>query len=189
MPVLLLFFANIGRTGDTKKTAPTDLSAARDEPIWFSRGQVNRVRRIGAFTWGQTKKLPWVEVIAAELTKCLPAKTETRKESRSLARRFADTGHSTVTNGYCGGDTRPSGRLADCQPGYTSLSATARRNLTGSNLPTTGRRPRKGFLTVGATTDPRHGCSVNTVESASRLIRLHRSPEGWSGLNGWGCYA
>lgn len=189
MPVLLLFPVNIGRTGGTKKTTTSVHAVAREEPIWFVSRKVNRVRRIGAFSRGQTKKLPWVEVIAAELTKCLPAKTETRKESRSLARRFADTGHSTVTNGYCGGETRPSGRLADCQPGYTSLSATARRILRGSNLPTTGRRPRKGFLTVGATTDPRHGCSVNTVESASRLIRLHRSPEGWSGLNGWGYYA
>ena len=32
--------------------------------------------------------------------------------------------------------------------------------------------------TVGATTDPRYGCAVNTKESASRLIRFTPDPSG-----------
>lgn len=51
--------ANCGREGGNKKAATTDLIAARDEPIRLIAGIVNRVMRIGAFSWGQPKKLPW----------------------------------------------------------------------------------------------------------------------------------
>lgn len=50
-----------------KKTVTTDLITARGKPIWLRNGKVNKVRRIGALPWGQTKKLPWVEALAAEL--------------------------------------------------------------------------------------------------------------------------
>lgn len=42
-----------------KKTAGSDQPAARDEPIRLDRGEVNRVRRIGAFSRDRLKKLPW----------------------------------------------------------------------------------------------------------------------------------
>jgi hypothetical protein len=183
------FWPKNARAEGTKKTATTALIAAREKPIWLNSRQVNKVRRIGAFPCVQTKKLPWDEAIAAELAMCLPVKAEARKEDRSLA---LNTG---VTNGCCGGVTRPSGSLADWRPGYTSLSATVFANYSGfpnsskkPKLPTTGGANKKVQM-VGATTDPRNGCSVNTTESASRLIRLHEADCQWSGLNGWGTCA
>jgi len=50
-----------------KKTVTACPITARGKPIWLHHGKVNWVRRIGAFSWGKTKKLPWVEAIAAEL--------------------------------------------------------------------------------------------------------------------------
>lgn len=57
--------------------------------------------------------------------------------------------------------------------GYTSFSATA--SIAGAKC--------DHGNSVGATPDPRYGCSVNTAEQASRLIRLHCRVG--SGLNGW----
>lgn len=160
-----------------KKTATSAQIAAREKPIWFIHGEVNRVRRIGAFSREQSKKLPWDRAIAAELALCLPANARFRKEGRSLGRRFFVTGISVALNGCCGGDTRPWQRLADCRCRYTSFSATVPVNLQGPKSPTTGRAGKRAQK-VGATTDPRHGCSVNTAESASRLTRLHGSYRG-----------
>lgn len=168
----------------TKKTGITDLTPARKPVLLYAYGNVNKVRRIGAFPWGQTKKLPWVEAVATELASCLPVNAEARKEDRSLAL------HTGVTNGCCGGVTRPSGSLADWRPGYTSLSATTKndfRKIADFSLKSkraTTARPEG--QKVGATTDPRHGCSVNTTEGVSRLVRLHTKPKGRCGLNGWG---
>lgn len=140
-----------------KKTVTACPITAREKPIWLYHGKVNRVRRIGAFSWGKPKKLPWVRAVAAELASCLPVNAETRKEVRRLQ-----------IGGCCGGATRPSGRLADCQPGYTSFSATA-RFFQRAKMGTTPR------FSVGATTDPRHGCSVNTAECVGRLIRFTKA--------------
>jgi hypothetical protein len=71
-----------------KKTVTACPITAREKPIWFTHGKVNRVRRIGAFSWGKTKKLPWVEAIAAELAVCLPVKDEARKGRRRDGRFF-----------------------------------------------------------------------------------------------------
>lgn len=156
-----------------KKTGTVCPAPARNEPIWLVRGKVNRVMRFGAFTWGRPKKLPWVEAVATELAVCPPVNAEARKEVRRLK-----------IGGCRGGVTRPSQRLAGCRCGYTRFSATARRPILvfRSNWgPLPGFDARK----VGATSDPRYGCAVNTTESASRLIRLHSAPAGRSGLNGW----
>jgi hypothetical protein len=140
-----------------KKTGTTCLIPARKKPIRFAYGKVNRVRRIGAFSWGKPKKLPWVRATAAELTVCLPAKATDPKEARRL-----------LIGGCCGGDTRPSQRLAGCRCGYTRF--TPRPPIfSGVTLETTSRVSTR---MVGATTDPRHGCAVNTAESASRLFRF-----------------
>lgn len=59
MQVLFLFTVNRAKEGGNKKAATTCLIAARDEPIRLAAGQVNRVMRIGAYSWGKPKKLPW----------------------------------------------------------------------------------------------------------------------------------
>lgn len=150
-----------------RKTRTVCPARALEFQIRESGESVNRVRRIGAFSWGTTKKLPWVKAIAAELVTCLPAKAKTRKEVRSLA---VET--RAAKNGCRGGITRPSQRLADCRCGYTSF--TPRPPIfSGVKLGTTPfGSPRK----VGATTDPRHGCSVNTAESVGRLSRFTNHP-------------
>lgn len=48
-----------GREGGNKKAAASRHAAARVEPIRFNTVIVNRVMRIGAFSWGEPKKLPW----------------------------------------------------------------------------------------------------------------------------------
>lgn len=62
------FYAESARTEGTKKTPVNAVTEAREEPIWFLSGKVNKVMRIGALSWLHSKKLPWVGVIAAELT-------------------------------------------------------------------------------------------------------------------------
>lgn len=111
---------------------------------------------------------------------CHPDKAEARKGIRSLA-----VVTRAAKNGCRGGITRPSQRLTGCRCGYTSLNATSRR-FWRVNL---GTAPFGSPKKAGATSDPRHGCSVNTAESASRLNRFTDAPVGRGGLNGWGCCA
>lgn len=150
-----------------KKTVTACPITARKKPIRLTYGSVNRVRRIGALSRGKTKKLPWARATAAELTVCLPAKATDPKEVRRL-----------MIGGCRGGVTRPSGSLADWRPGYTRLNATA-ADFSGVKLGTTPR------FSVGATTDPRHGCAVNTAECVGRQVRFTSSPVERGGLNGW----
>lgn len=156
----------VGRRAN-KKTRDVCPPRAREKPIRLTYGEVNRVRRVGALSRGRPKKLPWVRAIAAELAVCLPAKATGPKRVHRLRVRLG--------NGGCrGGVTRPSGSLADWRPGYTRLNATSRRPILvfASNWgPLPGFRAQK----VGATTDPRHGCAVNTAERVSRLVRLHQA--------------
>ena len=176
-----LFTGNGGRT--KKKTTPNAVGAALGFPIVDFEEPYNPVRRIGAFPGRHTKKLPWDEAIAAELDLCSSGQSGSRKEVRSLA-----VSTLAAMNGCRGGVTRPSGRFAGYRPGYTRFYATFEianfgfRSFWG---PLPGLDTRK----VGATADPRHGCAVNTAESASRLFRFTDAPEGRGGLNGWGCCA
>lgn len=57
--VPFLFTVKCDREGGNKKAAASRHAAARSEPIRFTAGEVNRVTRIGAFSWGEPKKLPW----------------------------------------------------------------------------------------------------------------------------------
>lgn len=159
----------------TKKTGCSVQHPARKHPLGLRLRKVNRVTRIGALTRGQSKKLPWVDAIASELAKLPSGQSGCPKESRSLA-------GLPRKNGCCGGVTRPSGRIAGFRPGYTSLSATARRFWRVILGTTPFGMPKK----VGAATDRRKRCSVNTAESASRLVRFTDAPSGRGGLNGWG---
>lgn len=147
-----------------RKTRTVCPARALEFPIMEMGESVNRVRRIGAFSWGTTKKLPWVEALAAELAILPSGQCGNPKGVRCLSVRPRNSGCR-------GGITRPSQRLADCRCGYTSFSATA-ADFLGVKMGTTPfGNPRK----VGATTDPRHGCSVNTAESVGGLVRFTKA--------------
>ncbi len=164
----------VGRKAE-KKTESDAALPARNGGIVPLYVNVNRVTRIGAFSWQHPKKLPWVEAVASELAFCFPVKADP-------AKRFT----LSLMGGWCGGVTRPSGSLADWRPGYTSFSATAQNFADAILRVKLGTAPFGSPKKAGATTDPRYGCSVNTPESVGRLIRLHTKPEGRCGLNGWG---
>lgn len=53
------FSMNNGRTEGTKKPRLNAAVEAREQPIRFAYGEVNRVRRIGAFFPLHSKKQPW----------------------------------------------------------------------------------------------------------------------------------
>lgn len=141
-----------------KKTVTACPITAREKPIWLDHGEVNWVRRIGAFSWGRTKKLPWDEAIAAELAFAFRPKLKP-------AKRFAVSRSADVVG------VSPAPRKGSLDADADIRAFTPRPPIfSGVKLGTTPfGYPRK----VGATTDPRHGCAVNTAESASRLIRLH----------------
>lgn len=80
------FSMNNGRTEGTKKTPADAAAEAREEPIWLNSRQVNRVRRIGAFSRQHPKKLPWDEAVATELVLCLPVKVEPHYELVTLVK-------------------------------------------------------------------------------------------------------
>lgn len=73
---------------------------------------------------------------------------------RSGKGRVPQRGSFSLINGCRGGITRPSGRLAGCQPGYTCLNATA-QNFSGS-ISDLGRTPAsRQCPTEGVPTDRR----------------------------------
>lgn len=114
------------------------------------------------FSLGRLKKLPWDKAIATEL---IPVKAKSHKATGPR-----------ITGRCHGGVTRPSQSLVAWQCGYTSFSATAQKAKIDDH----------GHNSVGATIDPRYGCSVNMAESGNRLTRLHTSQVAGCGLNGWG---
>lgn len=128
----------------------------------FSQG----LRELALYPWVGKKSCLGKYVRVTELA-CLPVETETRKEVRSLVGSHA--GNSM--NGCRGSVTRSSQRIAGFRCGYTRFNATAKIGLV--DFEDYARTQASSHCpTVGAPSDPRYGCAVNTTESASGLVRF-----------------
>ena len=124
----------------------TGLLTAPPQLILARLDNCNLVMRVGAFPEVQSEKAALGESYRTEF---VPVK--------AIPAKSVVLSQGTETMGV----TRPLQSLAVWQCRYTSNSATILRTT------------RK--VSVGATSDPRYGCSVNMVERDSRLSRLHQS--------------
>lgn len=150
-----------------KKTGCDAAHPARKSGFTLRLRKRQQVRRIGAFSWQHTKKQPWDEAIAAELAFLLSGQSGSRKETGRLTSGLVLGVSPAPRKGWLLAD-------ADIRASVPRPEIFAGAE-TRVKLADHGQKGFKVLQKVGATTDPRYGCSVNRTESGNRLVRFTKA--------------
>ena len=143
-----------------KRRREKALRAAHNRPIWHVVEQINPVMRIGAFTVGLSEKAALGRSYRYRVAPCVSGQSQNpQRASFSLKERISWGCHPP---------------LAKARWMLMQIYALKRhgQNCFGHIADHERTQASSHCPTVGATTDPRYGCAVNTKESASRLIRF-----------------